>query len=106
MLKWKRISSGTLLQDKETLVDALAGMAGKSRVIKKISAFPTDNKFLRVYRDAEQIVDFDIYTLTGVVPFIEMDLPLAEGQQCVIGFYNTDGVTGAIEIMIAYEETG
>lgn len=106
MLKWKRVSSGTLTKDKETLVPILSGMSGKNRRIVKISAFPTDNKYLRVYRDADQIVDFDIFTLTTELPFLDMDLPLAEGQQCSVGFYNTDTVTAAIEIMIAYEEAG
>lgn len=106
MLKWKRISSGIILADRETIVDALAGMAGKARRIVKASFFPTDNKFFRVYRDAEQIVDFDTYTLHLQLPFIDMDLPLAEGQSCKVGFYNDAGATDAIEIMIAYEETG
>lgn len=105
MLKWKRVSSGTLLENYETLADALAGMAGKNRVIKKISTFPTDDIYLRVYRDAEQIVDFDFYALTLQAPFIEMDLPLAEGQLCSVGFYNSSTELAAIDIMIGYEES-
>lgn len=105
MLKWKRVSSGTLTLNAEVLVDILAGMAGKNRVIKKASFTPTQYKFLRVYRDAEQIVDFDSYVLNGEYPVIDMDLPLAEGQQCKIGFYNSSGATTAIEVMIGYEES-
>ncbi len=106
MLKWKRVSSGVLTLNAEVLVDILAGMAGKNRIIKHISFTPTDNKYLRVYRDAEQIVDYDSYTLNGEYPVLAMDLPLAEGQQCKIGFYNGSGTTAAIEIMIGYEEQG
>ncbi|GAJ06855.1 unnamed protein product [marine sediment metagenome] len=106
MLKWKRVLSETLDLNQERLTPILAGMSGKNRVIKKISTTPTADKYLRVYRDAEQIVDFDSFTLDGVVPIIDMDLPLAEGQQCSVGFYNSAGVTTKIEIMIAYEETG
>jgi len=106
MLKWKRVSSGILTLNAEVLVDMLSGMAGKNRRITKISFTPTDNKFLRVYRSAEQIVDFDSYTLNGEYPVLEMDLPLAEGQQCKVGFYNSSGVTTPIEIMIGYEEAG
>jgi len=105
MLKWKRISSGTILADKETLVHGISGLAGKNRRIVKACFTPTDNKFLRVYRDADQIVDFDSYTLNGEPPFIDMDLPLADGQECKVGFYNDSGATDAIEIMIAYEES-
>ena len=104
MLKWKRVSSGVLTLNAEVLVDILAGMSGKNRVIKKVSFTPTQYKFLRVYRDAEQIVDYDSYTLSGEYPVLDMDLPLSEGQQCKIGFYNSSGSTAAIEIMIGYEE--
>ncbi len=104
MLKWKRVSSGVLTLNAEVLVDMLAGMSGKNRVIKKISFTPTVYKYLRVYRDAEQIVDYDSYTLNGEYPVLEMDLPLAEGQQCKVGFYNSSGATTAIQMMIGYEE--
>jgi len=104
MLKWKRVSSGTLTLNAEVLVDMLSGGGGKNRVIKKISFTPTQYKFLRVYRDAEQIVDYDSYTLNGEYPVLEMDLPLSEGQQCKVGFYNSSGATTAISIMIGYEE--
>ncbi len=67
---------------------------------------PTQYKFLRVYRDYEQIVDYDSYILNGEYPVLAMDLPLVEGQQCKVGFYNSSGGTGAISIMIAYEEAG
>lgn len=105
MLKWKRVSSGTLLATYETLADALAGMAGKNRVIKRISTYPTDAIYLRVYRDAEQIVDFDFYALKDHAPFIDINLPLAEGQLCSVGFYNSSSELAAIDIMIAYEES-
>ncbi len=105
MLKWKRVDSGTLTLNAEILVDMLAGMSGKNRVIKHISFTPTQYKYLRVYRDAEQIVDFDSYVLNGEYPVLEMDLPLAEGQQCKVGFYNSSGATTAISIMVGYEET-
>jgi len=105
MLKWKRVSSGVLTLNAEVLVDVLSGMSGKNRRIVKASFTPTQYKYFRVYRSADQIVDFDSYTLTGEYPVIDMDLPLAEGQQCSVGFYNSSGITTAIEIMIAYEET-
>ena len=106
MLKWKRVSSGTLTLNQEILVDMLSGMAGKNRVIRQISFTPTADKYLRVYRDAEQIVDYDSYTLNGEYPVLPMDLPLVEGQNCKVGFYNSSGATTAIQISIGYEETG
>jgi len=105
MLKWKRVNSGVLTLNAEILVDMLSGMSGKNRVIKKISFTPTQYKFLRVYRDAEQIVDFDSYILNGEYPVLDMDLPLSEGQSCKTGFYNSSGATTALEICIGYEES-
>jgi len=105
MLKWKRVSSGTLTLNAEVLVDILAGMSGKNRKITHISFTPTQYKYLRVYRDAEQIVDYDSYTLNGEYPVLPMDLPLAEGQLCKVGFYNASGATTAVQISIGYEET-
>lgn len=105
MLKWKRVSSGTLTLNAEVLVDMLAGASGKNRRITKISFTPTQYKYLRVYRDSDQIVDYDSYTLSGEYPVLDMDLPLKEGQQCKVGFYNSSGATTAVSIMVGYEES-
>lgn len=105
MLHWKRVSSGTLTLNAEVLVDMLSGMAGKNRRVVKAAFTPTQYKYFRAYLDAEQIVDFDSYTLNGEYPVIDMDIPMADGQQLKVGFYNSSGATTAIEIMIAYEES-
>ena len=104
MLKWKRVATPTLTVNAEKLTDMLSGMSGKNRVIKKISFTPTALFYLRVYRDAEQIVDYDSNTLSGEYPVLEMDLPVNEGQSVKVGFYNNGGATTAQEIMIGYEE--
>jgi len=104
MLKWKRVSSGAIAASAETLVDFLAGAAGKARRLVKACCVPTENRYLRIYRDAEQIVDFDSYVLDTYEPFIDLDIPLAEGQQCKVGFYNPSTAGAAMSIMILYEE--
>lgn len=104
MLKWKRVSSGALPAAAETLVDFLAGMAGKNRRLVKACCVPTADRLLRIYRDAEQIVDFDTAVLDTYEPFIDLNIPLAEGQQCKVGFHNPGAVGVAMSIMIAYEE--
>ncbi len=105
MLKWKRIKVVAQATTEE-LLDALAGMSGKNRVIKYIG---TDNRVdlvrLRVYRDAEQIVDFDIDLLTDAAPLLLMDLPLVEGQLCMVGQYNGSGTQKTLYICIGYTET-
>lgn len=104
MLKVKRVKTGTLTSGIETLYDILAGMAGKNRKIISITTKPLDKQYLRVYRDADQIVDVNSLHLVAAAPWLKMDLPLAEGQQCKVGFYNDGAVTNAKHITIIYEE--
>ncbi len=104
MLKWKKIAVSADANE-EKLEDILAGMSGKNRVIKYITIedkVATD--YLRVYRDAEQIVDIQATQLTDNAPFLLMDLPLAEGQLCKVGHLSTSGTTARV-ITIGYEES-
>jgi len=106
MLKWKRISIRVEAAAEE-LDDTLAGMSGKNRVIKHlVSSQHTALVRLRVYRDAEQIVDYDCNLLTDEAPLVPMDLPLAEGQLCKVGIYNGSTTVKTSVIAIGYEETG
>lgn len=104
MLKYKRITTPTLTDGVETLADMLGGAAGKNRRIVSISTAPLADMYLRVYRDAEQIVDCASIALTTAKPWLSMDLSLAEGQQCQVGFYNNGAATTAKQITIGYEE--
>lgn len=109
MLKYKRVDVTGLKTGIETIIDMIAGMAGKSRRIVSIGTEYAAIGYLRVYRDAEQIVDYDLTKITATFPMLKMDLPLAEGQQCKVGIYGkgvTDNATGSCEITIGYEETG
>jgi len=105
MLKWKRVSV-IAADGAEELEAILAGMTGKNRVIKYIAI---DNHLatqrLRVYRDADQIVDIPCKVLTDEAPLLPMDLPLVEGQLCSVGFYNLAGVSSTRVISIGYQET-
>ena len=105
MLKWKKYVFSTITDGTETLTDILAGMSGKNRKIKFLTGDIDADVFLRVYRDAEQIVDFRCAHLTSLLPMIPMDLPLAEGQLCKAGFYNGSGGSVTPTIAIGYEET-
>lgn len=106
MLKYKRITTASLTDGAETLADMLSGFSGKNRKIVSIVTAPLADMYLRVYRDAEQIVDCATIHLTTAKPFLPMDLPLAEGQNCKVGFYNDGAATTAKQITIGYEETG
>lgn len=110
MLKYKRVLVKDLVAATETIEEILSGMAGKNRRIVSIgtehtTAEPTD--YLRVYRDAEQIVDCDLSKLWAENKWLPMDLPLAEGQVCRVGIYGAgDTVTPQtqMEITVGYEE--
>lgn len=104
MLKWKRIEV-TAAATTEKIEDVLAGMSGKNRVIKHLAeGSHSTQERLRVYRDADQIVDIDANLLTAQAPFLSMDLPLAEGQLCKIGFYNGSAAEHTRYIAIGYTE--
>ncbi len=106
MLKWKKYKFADVTVGLELLTDILAGMSGKNRVIKFIASPTTANLWVRVYRDAEQVVDFRCAHLTSLMPLIPMDLPLAEGQLCKAGFYMDTGTATTPTIAIGYEEAG
>lgn len=105
MLKWKTHKFATIANNVESLNDMLSGMTGKNRVIKHIVADIDQDIFIRVYRDADQIVNFDCNLLTTSAPILPMDLALAEGQLCKIGFYNENAGNVTPSIAIGYEES-
>ncbi|MBA7609497.1 hypothetical protein ES703_16688 [subsurface metagenome] len=104
MLKWKRVEV-TAAVTTEKIESILAGMSGKNRVIKYLGASGhyAEERY-RVYRDADQIVDLDGNMLTDEAPFLPMDLSLAEGQLCNVGFYNGFGSEQTRIIAIGYTE--
>jgi len=104
MLKYKRVTIPTVTDGVETLLSMLSGMLGKNRHIVSISTPPLANHYLRVYRNADQIVDCATIHLTTQNPFLPMDLALAEGQDCKVGFYNNGAAETAKEITIGYTE--
>lgn len=104
MLKVKTIKTGTLTKSYEKLYDILTGMVGKNRRIISITTIPLNLAYLRVYRDADQIVDINSLHLVAAAPWLKMDLSLAEGQVCKVGFYNMSDTDTAKHITISYEE--
>lgn len=106
MLKWKKYKFPTIANNVESLTDILAGMSGKNRVIKFITGDIDSDIYIRVYRDADQIVDFECDLITAESPLLPMDLPLAEGDLCKAGFYNEAAGNVTPTIAIGYEETG
>ena len=106
MLKWKSYKFPTISNNVESLTDILAGMSGKSRVIKFLAGDIDSDIYFRVYRDAEQFVDYECDLITTAAPILPMDLPLAEGQLCKAGFYNLAAGDVTPTIAIGYEEAG
>jgi len=106
MLKWKNFKMDTVEATDEDLVDALSGMSGRNRVIKHLLFDQNADVYVRVYKDANQIVDLES-TMNGTTfRIIPMDLPLVEGEICKIGYYNKTGTCTTPDIAIGYEEAG
>jgi len=104
MLRYKRITTGTLTNGVETIAEILSCAKGKKYRIVSISTAPLAGMYLRVYRDAEQIVDCASIDMTTASPLLPMDLPLDVGQVCKAGFYNNNAATTAKEITIGYKD--
>ena len=104
MLRYKRIETGTLTQNKELIYEILSGLEGKRFKIVSISSAPLADCFLRVYRNAEQIVDAASIIMTTAAPLLPMDLPVSIGQTVRVGFLN-ESVTGTAKfITIGYRD--
>jgi len=104
MLRYKRITTGTLTSGVETIAEILSCPKGKKYRIVTIATAPLALMYLRVYRDAEQIVDCASTDLTTAAPLLPMDLALDTGQVVKAGFYNNGAVTTAKEITIGYKD--
>jgi len=105
MIKWKKYKFASIANNVESLTDILAGMSGKNRVVTAITCTIDADIYIRVYRDADQIVDFACDLITTSAPFLSLNLPLSEGQLCKVGFYNEAAGAVTPTIAIAYEES-
>jgi len=105
MLRYKRINTGSLVNGIETILEILSCAKGRKYRIVTISGYYTAGLYLRVYRDAEQIVDCESTSMTSAAPLLPMDLVLETGQVCKAGYYNnTGGTITAKEITIGYRD--
>ena len=104
MLKWKSHKFGSIANNVESLDGILAGMSGKNRRVKFITGDIDSDIFFRAYRDADQFVNFECDLITTGAPLLPVDIPLAEGQQLKVGFYNVAAGAVTPTIAIGYEE--
>ena len=105
MLKWKTHKFATIANNVESLTVLLAGLSGKNRVVKFVTGDIDSDIFLRLYRDADQCVNFECDLITTAAPILPVDIPLAEGQQLNAGFYNLAAGNVTPTIAIGYEES-
>lgn len=105
MLKWKSYTFSTIANGVESLTDILAGMAGKNRVIRFITGDIDSDINIRLYRDAEQMVDIECDLITSGSPMLPVEIPLTEGQLCKAGFYNSAAGNVTPTVAIGYEES-
>jgi len=104
MIKWQTFEVAKGAAGVETIVDILAGMSGKNRVIKFIAAPKTSALYVRVYRNGEQLVNFDTNLFTTGWTLLPVDIPLAEGHLCKGGFYSSSLGAATYKMSIGYEE--
>lgn len=104
MLRYKRITTATLTDGVETLAEILSCPKGRKFRIVSISTAPLANMYLRVYKNAEQIVDMASIALTTAAPWGLMELSLDVGDVVKAGFYNNGAATTAKEITIGYKD--
>lgn len=103
MLRYKRIETPTLTAGKEVIAEILSCGTGRRYKIVSIHVDPLAGMFLRVYKQAEQVVDIDSIAMTSASPLLPMDLSLGVGEVCKAGFYNnTGGNTAARQITVGY----
>ena len=104
MLRYKRITTATLTDGKETIAEILSCPKGKKYRIVTIATAPLASMYLRVYKNAEQIVDAASTDMTTAAPLLPMDMRLDVGDVCRAGFYNNGAATTAKEITIGYRD--
>lgn len=104
MLYYKRITTATLTDGKETIAEILSGHKGRKWKIVTICTAPLANMYLRVYKNAEQVVDCASTDMTSGHPLLPMDIDVVQGDTIRAGFYNNGAATTAKEITIGYKD--
>jgi len=104
MLKYKRLRTATLTDGAETIATILSGVKNKNYRIRGITTDPLADMWLRLYRNAEQIVDVQSIACTTSQPLLPMDLTVDVGDVIAIGFYNNGAATTAKDVAISYED--
>lgn len=104
MLRFKRITTATLTDGAETIAEILSCPKGRRYKVVSISTAPLADMYLRVYKNAEQIVDAASIIMTTAAPILRMGVDLDVGDVLKAGFYNNGAATTAKQITIGYED--
>jgi len=104
MLRYKRITTAVLTDGAETIAEILSCSKGRKYKVVSISTAPLAGMFLRVYKNAEQVVDAASIIMTTSAPILKMDVSLEVGDVLKAGFYNNGAATTAKQITIGYTD--
>jgi len=104
MLKYKRLRTATLTDGAETLATILQGAKNKAYKIVGLTTDPLADMWLRLYKNAEQVVDVQSIACTSGNPLLPMDLQVDVGDVIAVGFYNNGAATTAKDVSIEYED--
>ena len=104
MLRYKRVTTATLVDGAETIGELLSGQKGKKYKIVSISTAPLADMYLRLYKNAEQVVDAASIIMTTAAPHLPMDVDMEQGDVIKAGFYNNGAATTPKQITIGYKD--
>jgi len=105
MLRYKRIETDTLTVNKERIGEILSCPKDKRYTIVSITTDPLAHIFIRVYKNAEQIVDIESLACTSGSPLLPMNIKLGVGDIVRAGCYNhEDAATTKKHISIGYTD--
>lgn len=104
MLKYKRMTTATLTDGAETLATILTGIKNKKHRIVSITTAPLADMYLRLYKNADQVVDVQSIAMTTAAPLLPMNVDIEIGDVIAAGFYNDGAATTAKQITVGYEE--
>lgn len=104
MLKYKRLRTATLTDGAETLETILNGLKNRKYKIVSITTDPLADMWLRLYKNAEQIIDIQSIACTSGSPLLPCDISVDTGDNIKVGFYNNGAATTAKDVSIGYEE--
>jgi hypothetical protein len=105
MLKWIMQPIVISVAGSEVVMDLLGYQGGKGRKIKYVAGPKTAGLWLKAYRTAEQVVEFDTNLFTTGWTLLPVDVTMKEGDIFKAGFRDLTAGAATYNLAIGYEES-